>query len=175
MRRSFTLLELICTLCLTVLLLGVVMNVVGQVATQVRVLQANADSEEWEHFFADQLRDELARSYRFRQEPNELRLIGYFGRDFESNIPTGRPTEIRYKIRKIEGKPWLFRRETHLDEMTNQNFQEIVCCRGVDRIEVLLPDEREKQPIHAGRIPTRMQLLLLRDEERLVDVRFTKP
>lgn len=149
--------ELIVALALATGLMVAVLGVLHSLTRQRDVLLSHRAPAPWRQQFREQLRRDIANARRCSVRWNEIRLVGYGGRSFDTGLPTHRPTTVVYRVHQIGEEPWLMRWEIHLDDETNQNIEGELVCSGVSAIvrsalddEVEYPDEASKHAIPAN-------------------------
>jgi len=136
--------ELIIALTLSSLLMVAVLGVLNSLSRQRSVLLERRAPASWRQQLKEQLHRDFANARRVSNRPDELRLIGYGGRDFATGKPTHRPTEVVYAVHDVGDQHWLMRWEIHLDELTNQNVGGELVCAGVTAIDLLSLDDQEE-------------------------------
>jgi hypothetical protein len=134
-RNAMTAIEVLAATTLASLMLASVMGLLGALARQERSLRQSSTAPAWHRQLADQLQWDLRNARQVVAVPSGVRLVGYGGRDFSTDRPTGRPTEVDYYLMETAGSRWLVRREAHTDEQTTDSRRTEIVCRGVDRFE----------------------------------------
>ncbi len=167
-RTGMTLVELVLATVLAAMLMATVLGVLNSLTRQRDLLIGRRPPRAWQSALADQLTRDMWNSRRIAVGPQTLRLAGYAGRDFDSGQATHRPTEITYYVVNDGTQTWLLRREVHLDELSNDNWQTELVCQGVARLEVehVQQDGGRRRLASAGgaaafrRIPSRLNILM---------------
>jgi len=145
MRRhgAFTLLEMLAAVVLSGVLMVGVLSVVrdlGAGGSPIRAQLAShaaAGADEIDHW-VDLLREDLDHADEIdASKPNELILTGHSALGAADCEQTHRPARVQYKLQDISGWPWLIRRQTALDVLTNSNVQRDLICHGVKRFELV--------------------------------------
>jgi len=166
-----TLIELVLATTLATMLMVAVLGVLNSLSRQRNVLFSRREPDTWRRLLADELRRDVLNSRRLAVGPTELRLVGYAGRENSSRRATHRPTEISYQVFSVGEESWLVRRETHLDELSNDNRQAELVCGDVGGIDVVqiesdgtaLPLAGSRAGTASGlrRIPSQLTIRLL--------------
>ncbi len=162
--RAFTLLELLVATALsTVLMIGVLAVVADlgapEVAAGIAEEAGAAGGDEALDAWVGLLREDLAHAHSIdASKANEVVLMGYGALDGRARERTHRPVLVLYKIERIDGRPWLIRRQAVLDVLTNQNVQRDLVCCGVTRFELIglggMAGTGEIRTLNAGAIGT---------------------
>jgi hypothetical protein len=173
-RRAMTLVELLAATVLAVLLLTASFGVLRSLATQRKALVGDEADEPWRKQLSELLRWDLINARKMCSQPEELRLIGYGGTDFETAAATLRPTEIIYTIRTDDNRSRLFRREIHLDSASLDNSRNELVAVGIAAINVYDPEKGDEQemtrtadnkPPAYVRISNRVRIVLRGDDQ----------
>ena len=135
-RIAMTLVELVAALALANFLMVAMLGVLRSFAVQRRAVIGDGSIESWRAVLRSQLEWDFANARRVSISPQQLRLVGYGGRDFETGEITHRPTEIVYDVDPESRCLWLLRHETHLDEPTLHNRRTELVCRPVAAMEI---------------------------------------
>jgi hypothetical protein len=135
-RRAFTAIEALAATTLASLMLVSILGVLGALSRGQKTLITIADSPTWHRHLAHQLQWDLTNSQTMIVSVNYLRLDGFAGRAFATGQPTNRPTRVEYFVDADSSSGVLIRRETHVDELVNTNWNSEIVCVGVDKFTV---------------------------------------
>jgi hypothetical protein len=131
-----TAIEVLVATLLASLMLGSIVGVLGGLARQERALRKRVSiPPQWHLQLAEQLQWDLSNSREYVASPDSVTLVGFAGRDFATDQPTGRPTEIAYYLVDAIDDRWLVRREEHRDERTDDSSRIEILCGGVERLQ----------------------------------------
>jgi prepilin-type N-terminal cleavage/methylation domain-containing protein len=142
-RRAFTLLEMLTATVLLGLLMVGVLAVVrdigaggGPVASPLAP-HAVADIDDIGYWMGLLCEDLDHAQVVDASVPNRLTLTGHSALDAASSEQTHRPARVQYELQDIGGRPWLIRRQTAQDVLTNENVRRDLVCYGVKRFELV--------------------------------------
>lgn len=164
MRRGFTIVELLVASALAALLMVGVLRV----AASIRLDPVKSSSQDaWLDRFVDLLRWDLSHARTISRKGGRFTLTGYgFLHQADEDQPDDadiasahRPVSIEYFVAAEEDIGWLIRRQTNLDELTNQSISASLVCGNVVGFE-LEPDftaqELASSIVDWGEIPAAM-------------------
>lgn len=170
-RRAFTFVEVLVAMALATLLMVGVLEVLKITARHQQWLTEKANSEAWHAQLQRQLRWDMVLARQFELSRDQLRLVGYMGRDALTDRPVYRPTEIVYGLHPIGQTYWLVRREKRLDDTTNQDSSREIVCSGIGSMRMELGQDHADSIVTTGTLPASCRLQMLDLEGRsVVDV-----
>ena len=146
------------------LLIAAVVGVLRSLSTHQKLLAQKRSLEPWRVQVREQIQWDFENARQMSLRPNELRLLGYAGRDFQSGTVNHRPTEVVYFIHDDGRRHWLCRQEIHLHDRTIRNTRMNLVLAGVTKIELrrLGEDEAMEQTgVYSGLVPVPSNVRLL--------------
>lgn len=146
-RHGFTAIELLVATTLASALLAAVAGVLGSISAQRKALLEGEQPHAWEDRLEELVRQDFKSARRMAITSDQIRLVGYGGRDFYTLRPTLRPTEIVYSIEHTGFEYVLLRREIHLDDASNTNWREDLVCQGVRGFKIENLDNPEMSTV----------------------------
>lgn len=134
-RRGFTMIELLlASVLMAVLMIGVLAVITRLAPVDEPALTADQPSSEVDALIR-LLRDDLLHAQHVETlSEREILLISHGSMESNTRRYVHRPVTVRYQITTVDGEPWLIRRQTALDVLTNQNEQRDLVYRGINRI-----------------------------------------
>lgn len=133
-RPAFTLLELTAASVLAALLLAGLLATLRCVARQKRMFDAAAARRPGTQLLAEQLRRDVIDARFMQSTAGGLRLVGLIAQDHTTRVPTGRLADVTYRVAPGGG---LVRRESHLDQASDNAAREEPVWSDVSRLEVV--------------------------------------
>lgn len=173
--RGLTLVELLVAATLASMLVVTAMALLKTLTMKRRLLMDEDAGAAWHQSLETQLRWDLANARRFELGSDCLRLVGYAARDFDTQLPTHRRSEVVYRLVRLGEQPWLMREETQPDMNSNHNRRCEIVCRGIDAITMEIPGQA-KELQHAGSLPERFRLTLKRGTaaQPIIDIYYCR-
>jgi hypothetical protein len=134
LRPAMTAIEVLAATMLASLMMAAVVGMLSGLTRQQKLLMNQDTRLPWHDQLAAQLEWDLKNSQTMTMGTDRVKLEGFGARDFATSTPTGRPSLVEYFIdRRIQAGA-LLRRETHVDEATNDNSRVELVCLDVDKL-----------------------------------------
>lgn len=120
--RSFTLLEMLLAMTLSVFLFSALIGVMGQIPQPDQVSSRNSGSASWKDAFLELLRADLQSARKWLSNDNQLNLLSHHRLGHASRLDRHRLSWVIYELHSVGGTTWLIRREREL-ELSDEPYQ----------------------------------------------------
>ena len=137
-RPAFTLIELLLATALSsVLMLGILAVISNTKAITPQPNDPESTTNRTVDTLARLISDDLElATYAAMNDDGSLTITSLSSIHPTTNQRTHRPVAITYAIEPIGSRPWLIRRQSALDVLTNQNTHRELVCANIARIEI---------------------------------------